>query len=213
MIIRKETIRETGILAVWEISETKEELLALFSPALRQKAEKKISMLKSETRILQWLGVRVLLYRVLHQEKTIKHHRNGRPYLTDNSFNISISHSGNFAAIILHPTLKVGVDVEKKSKKILSLAKRFVSDKEYIGEENAEIHALLHWSAKETVFKILDEEDIDFKEHIEIHPFKVLPKGEMNIVEHRTSEKHLLKIEYEVFSDAVFTWATQDVVR
>lgn len=207
MIIHKEIIRETGLLAIWEISETKEELLNLFSPTLREKAEKKISTLKSENRIVQWLAVRVLLYRLLFQEKTIKHHRNGKPYLTDNSFHISISHSGNFAAIILHPTHRVGVDVEKKSQRILSLAKRFVSEKEYIEEENAEIHTLLHWSAKETVFKILDEAEIDFKKHIEIQPFPLQSKGEMIVCEHRSSSNLTLKVAYEVLPEVVFTWA------
>jgi len=40
-----------------------------------------------------------------------------------------------------------------------------------LDKEHEEVHLLLHWSAKESMFKILDEQDIDFKTCLHVNPF------------------------------------------
>ena len=40
-----------------------------------------------------------------------------------------------------------------------------------LNKEHEEIHLLLHWSAKESMFKILDEQDVDFKACLHVNPF------------------------------------------
>ena len=104
MLIRAEHIDSEGKLGVWEITETAQELLAFFPETLRERAAKHISGMRSEKRILEWLAVRLMLFQLSNEEKIVHHHRNGQPYLTDNSLHISISHTQNYAAILLHPS-------------------------------------------------------------------------------------------------------------
>jgi len=53
------------------------------------------------------------------------------------------------------------------------VAQRFMNEEEMANvPSNCEIiYLLLHWSAKESVFKIMNESGVDFKEHIKITPF------------------------------------------
>jgi len=97
------------------------------------------------------------------RRKNCSSHRDGRPYLTDRSFNVSISHTRNHAAILIHPSKNVGIDIEEISDRVYRVASKFVSQDEYIDPHHEKIHLLLHWSAKETMFKLLEESEIRFQ--------------------------------------------------
>ena len=49
----------------------------------------------------------------------------GYPFLTDNSYNISISHTGKYVRIILNKYRKVGIDIEKISDKVLRVRNKY----------------------------------------------------------------------------------------
>ena len=157
--------------AVREIRESVDELLDmlkkkdLYSPYLEK--------ISSEHRKKEWLTVRVLLKNMLGEEKEILYTETGKPYLSDNSFQISISHTKGFVAVALHPKKSVGIDIEYISPRIYNIRSRFMNEKEESGlDKNQEqIHLLLHWSAKESVFKALEEQEVDFRESFHINPF------------------------------------------
>lgn len=208
MLIRKEHINNGAILGVWEINESKEELLALYPNKLRAEALKYVTTtLKSEKRSTEWLSVRLMLYMILDDEKIIAHNSDGRPYLKDDSYNISISHTKKHAAILLHKTKKVGIDIEVTSDRVYKVAKKFISDNEYIHEENKRIHLLLHWSAKETMFKLMKETEIDFKLHLNLEKFIPQDKGIIHARETKTNKQTLFDIHYEVYPEYVLTWS------
>lgn len=209
MLIRKENIGKRGILGIWKIDENKEKLLNLFSDALRRKAERKLATIKSERRALEWLAVRVMLFQLLGEEKIVKHATSGRPQITDNSYQISISHSGNYAAILLHPQRATGIDIETHTQRVLRVAHRFVSDNECIDTTHKTLHLLLHWSAKETMFKLMHETAIDFKTHFFIEPFHPEISGEIRAHESKTDLRQSFRISYEVHPDYVMTWSME----
>ena len=157
--------------AVREIREPVDDLLALL-----QKKElylPYLSQITSENRKREWLTVRVLLKELLGEEKEILYSSSGKPYLSDNSYQISISHTKGFAAAALHSEMKIGIDIEHISPRIQKIRSRFMSEEEEanLDKEHEEIHLLLHWSAKESMFKVLDEQDLDFKTCLHINPF------------------------------------------
>ncbi|MCL2651455.1 MAG: 4'-phosphopantetheinyl transferase superfamily protein [Candidatus Azobacteroides sp.] len=159
------------IWAVREISEPVDDLLRLL-----QKKELYLpclSQITSESRKKEWLTVRVLLKEMLGEEKEILYTSTGKPYLSDNSYQISISHTKGFVAIALHPEMGIGIDIEHISPRIHKIRSRFMNEKEEanLDEEHEEVHLLLHWSAKESLFKILDEQDVDFKTCLHINSF------------------------------------------
>ena len=212
MLIRAEHIDSEGKLGVWEITETVQELLAFFPETLRERAAKHISGMRSEKRILEWLAVRLMLFQLSNEEKIVHHHRNGQPYLTDNSLHISISHTQNYAAILLHPSQKVGIDIEFRSERVKRIAHKFISENEYIDDAQTTVHQLLHWSAKETMFKLLDEEEIHFRNHLHIATFTPTDKGVMKGSETKSQRNRSFDIFYEVSPDYVLTWAVEDKV-
>lgn len=207
MLIRKENIDDESVLGVWEITESKEELLALFPDTLKMKAENHVAKIRSEKRAAEWLSVRLMLFLLLQEEKIVYHRTDGRPYLSDDSFNVSISHTKAHAAVLLHKSKNVGIDIEETSDRVHKVAGKFISDDEYIHEPAKNAHLLLHWSAKETMFKLLSESEIDFKQHLHLEKFIPQEKGVITAHETRSASRHRFNINYEVHPEYVLTWA------
>lgn len=206
MLVRKEHIDNDTLLGITEIACKRAELLSLLPQGLRQSAAKQLSKMRSERRIVEWLTVRVLLFELLGEEKIIGNTPLGKPFLEDQSYEISISHTGNYAAVLLNKRYPVGIDVEMISDRISRIAGKFISAKEYIDPEQKIVHQLLHWSAKETLFKLLDEREIDFREHLSIEPFVPQGKGVFHASESKTELRKTFRIHYEILPRAVLTW-------
>ena len=80
---------------------------------------------------------------------------NGRPYLSDPSYFISISHSDEMAVAVICEN-SVGIDIEKIRELDLKLVKRVctVREAEYVKNgENPSLNFLEIWTAKEAYFK------------------------------------------------------------
>lgn len=206
MLIRKEIIESDCLLGIWEITETREELFNMLSEENQKEAHRYLSGIRSKKRELEWLSIRVILQILTSDNKTVKHTAQGQPFLSDQSFQISISHSKDYAVVLLHKHKKVGVDIENRSDRILKIEKRFISAEEYIDPRNHVLHLILHWCAKETLYKLMNSTKIIFKEHLHIHPFQIEDKGIINATESLSVDKVSFDIHYEINTDFVITW-------
>ena len=206
MLIRKEFVDKNGVMGIWKITETREELFNMLSLTNQAKAQQYLSNIKSNRRVLEWLSSRLLLQLLTDDDKTIEHTDQGQPFLSDKSFNISISHSKDYAVVLLHKYKKVGVDIENYSNRILKIENRFISENEYIDPSNRMLHLILHWCAKETMYKLMNSTEIVFKTHLHIHPFQIKDTGVMDAYEIFTECKSTFKINYEVNSDFILAW-------
>ncbi len=210
MFIRKDYIGDDVMLGVREIVGNRDDLIKKMSEAQWESMQPQIANMKSESRIIEWLNTRILLFEMLGEEKIIYNHPNGKPFLLDKSYKISISHTRGYVAILLSKSKYVGVDIEFISDRIKKVADKFISSSEYIDPSNEVVHQLLHWSAKETLFKIMKEGEVDFKEHLYVYPFKPQKQGIFEAKEIRTDLQRTYKIHYEVFDDAVLTWTVDN---
>ena len=87
-----EILREKECVAgIWKTDESPEELNRLLPDPGMYEAD--LVALKSPGRQMERLAVRVLLYRLLGQQKQILYRPDGSPYLEDGSSQISISHT------------------------------------------------------------------------------------------------------------------------
>lgn len=206
MLIRKEYIDKDCVMGIWKITETRDELLSMLSTTNQEHAHKYLSNIKSNQRGLEWLSSRLLLQILTNDDKTVVHTKQGQPFLADKSYQISISHSKDYAVVLLHKQKKVGVDIENYSHRILKIEKRFISDQEYIDPNNRTLHLILHWCTKETLYKLMNSTSIIFKKHLHIHPFEISDKGKIVANETFTDEGSTFDINYEVNSDYVLTW-------
>ena len=197
-------------VVVWHITEDYEELLQQLPDAetVQKEAEKRFH---SQGRITEWTAVRVLLCTVLDRQVQIEYNDLGAPLLPNyEGLHISISHTRGYAAIALSETSQVGIDVEQieqaDTPRVERVKTRFMHD-----DEHADTHIgmLLHWSGKETVYKVLGREGVDFKTDLHVHPFdETSYEGEFQIED--IKEETTYDISYKVFDEFVLTFTRKD---
>ena len=195
------------VVGVWKVEETIGQLRSMFKDFSLYESD--LQKFKAEKRQLEWLAVRVLLKELLGEEKVIDYLPSGKPFLKDRSACVSFSHTCGYVAVAVHPTKEVGIDIEQYGNRVSRLASRFVREDEMQSvRAGNEIYALLlHWSAKETMFKLMNQSDVDFLDHLHILPFIPTELGEMEAVEYRTDLHQPFQISYYTHSDYVLTFA------
>ncbi|HOL01132.1 MAG TPA: 4'-phosphopantetheinyl transferase superfamily protein, partial [Paludibacteraceae bacterium] len=162
-----------GVILIWQVTESKEELFQQLDGQTIDLLE--YEKLKNERRQVEYLGTRIALKKLLNKEINLYHTSEGKPYLEDECYQISISHSQQWIAVIAHPNLSVGIDIECFQPKILKLYERFLNDEElkYFGDEKNIRKLTLIWSAKEVIYKIIGNEAVNFSHQIQVLPFKL----------------------------------------
>ena len=167
MGIIRNTTTQNCTIAIWEITETLEELLQLSNTI-------STADLNTEKRKKEWLASRLLLNDI-NPNYSISYNAFGAPELSNGSF-ISISHSKGLVAIIISKE-QVGIDIEEISEKALRVSSKFVSTNN-LKDLTAE-KATLIWCCKEAVFKWHQKGEVDFIADIQLHPFESMEKGEI----------------------------------
>ena len=191
---------------VWKTDESIDELLTLFPH--QAKYESTLARFTSAHRRLEWLSVRSLLYILLGEEKEICYDLNGKPYLADHSYFISISHTRGYVAVIVSVKAPTGIDIEQYGERVHKVAHKYMREDEpvslYKGVETWSL--LLHWSAKEVMFKCMDITEVDFRMHLRIYPFQTECSGEFRAQEFRSDIQQEFLIHYLLHPEFVLTW-------
>ena len=210
MLLHKKNISDGAIIAWWKVEESVEELLLMLGND--RELTEQISQFGSEKRKLEFLATRVLLNVVLDDEKKIAYFPSGAPYLTDKSFNISIAHTGIYVTIILHPTKKVGIDIEKISDKVMRVKHKFLSETEidFVEDSLEKTHLTLLWCAKEALYKIIDTEIIDFVADLRVMPFQPYLEGEIQASETCTPKQREYVLHYVVEPEVCCVWTVEN---
>jgi phosphopantetheinyl transferase len=209
MLIRHTQYEDGSIIALWQMTETAEDFFVMLGET---SVEQEIKHISAEKRRREKLSVRLLLKTVLGKLPTIVYDTHGAPSLADNSYHISISHCKNFAAIMLHPTKRTGIDIEQIHPRIESLAHKFLSPQEAqnIPHPYSIKELLVYWCAKETLFKLIPENEIHFAEQLHITPFLLQEKGTISACETRTERQESFTLHYETGQDFVMVFGTAD---
>ena len=169
----KKQIDQSSTIGIWEINETPD---ALYNNILLNKEESLLfSSFKNELRKLHWLSYRNLLKEIISPEEYshVVYDENGKPFLSNKSDYLSVSHSGKYSAAIINKKQAVGIDIENIHPRIEKLAYKFLSEKELksIDENNKTETLQVYWGAKEALYKLLGIKDLLFPENIFIYPF------------------------------------------
>ena len=164
-------------LLVWEITQSIDELVSGFEGFTLFAVD--FEKINSDKRKLEFLGTRWLLKILLEKEINVQYTADGKPYLNNESYHISLSHSGKWMAVMIHPTKHVGIDIECPTDKIQKVYKRFLSETEQAElSDGKNIKQLqIAWSAKEALYKIIGKEAIDFANQLRLLPFEVQTEG------------------------------------
>ncbi len=165
------TNKNTKVL-IWKISESFQELAADID--LTESNQNRVDAMKSELHQRGFLSVRHLLKEVGLVDADLVYDEFGKPHLKNGQY-ISITHSFNFAGIIISDITPVGIDIEMQRDKILKIAHKFTPFQEYktIANHAALISKLtIVWGAKEALYKIYGKKKLRFLEHIYIEDFR-----------------------------------------
>jgi len=125
---------------------------------------------------LHWLASRALINAVFQNQKIeLSKDSFNKPSLkvNDQTFHISITHSFQFAAIIVSKNKTVAIDIEKLDERIQRVKHKFMRDDEleYLLPGNESIMLVSIWSAKETLYKFYGKKELDFKKNLKIESF------------------------------------------
>lgn len=230
-IYLKKELKNGAVIAVWEISESEKELLEIINKDEEEREEEleEISLYKSEQHRREKLAVIALVQSLFEEPVHIGHHENGSPYIENDSTHISITHTDKFAAVIIHPTEDVGIDVESVKRDFTAVEKRALNDEERedliekdddpekMEERNTQL--AIYWCAKEALYKRMGRHNVDFSEDMEVEHFNVRDEGEIDVVFKYPKSEHIVDedgeeqneeeeftMQYEVFENHVLVW-------
>lgn len=206
----KKKLDNDATLAVWQITETEQELIDLSSTPTDEMEE--ISYIHSEALRKQRLAVRALLNEVFEEKVYLSHHDNGKPYLENLVTNISITHTDKYVAIILHDEEDQGIDLESLDRDFSAVEKRALSEDEIddLDDDRRNEQLAIYWCAKEAVFKRVSAYKVDFAEQIEVERFRPRGEGELEATFiHKDGHEEDFELEYMTFDRHVLVWVTE----
>ena len=162
-----ENIKNIGTFALWQLTESEEELLSL--RPLSEQEDNEFSFLKNSKRRKEWLTIRILLQHLTGGNFLLNYLPNGKPLLQEPKLFLSISHSENFVAVFISKNKEVGIDVEKFRKNINLLKNKFLCPEE-LSQIDVSDEMLLHiyWGAKEAMYKMYSFYHPLFTEHLSV---------------------------------------------
>ena len=129
-----------------------------------------------------------------------------KPFLEDEAYHFSISHCGDYAAVVISKEYRVGVDIERITDKIQAIIHKFLTgyEQQLLSEDAISKSATLLWSVKESIYKWKGSGGVDFKKHINI---KTIDAGtEQGVVQCLFSNQTPLQVHYLFFNGNSLTW-------
>lgn len=195
-------------LGLWQMDESPEQLFDLY-PYLLPYRSSLDDKYKNDGRKLEFLAIRALMYEMLRVNGASKgllshagdftHNGQGKPLFR--GYHVSISHTKGYAALILSKKSEVAVDIEYMSDRVERIASKFLRKDERADSLDAK---LVHWCAKETVFKLFSEENLLF-EDMRVKPFDTMADWACD-VENLKSGK-TARVDFELAMDFVLTYS------
>lgn len=159
-------------MLIWKLEP--KEPLELNLDELSETDQKRLRKIKNLKRQREFLGARAALAELLGETPKIEYSPRGAPFLKSHR-GLSISHNNEFAAVMLSPNFRVGLDLEAYRPQMLKLAERYLNKAELnalgAGQDLARLSA--YWCAKECLIKLHDAPDLDLRKQIHIAPFPV----------------------------------------
>ena len=195
-------------LGLWQMDESPEQLFDLY-PHLLPYRSSLDDKYKNDGRKLEFLAIRALMYEMLRVNGASKgllshagdftHNGQGKPLFR--GYHVSISHTKGYAALILSKKSEVAVDIEYMSDRVERIASKFLRKDERADSLDAK---LVHWCAKETVFKLFSEENLLFDD-MRVKPFDTMADWACD-VENLKSGK-TARVDFELAMDFVLTYS------
>jgi len=197
-------------LAVWKMDEDLDELLHESSLSAADLA--RANSFTHAARKKEWICIRLLLKK-LNWNFSIGYHESGKPFLENSMAHISISHTKDFAGLIISDYSVVGIDLERINPRIEKIAHKFVSSEEekMLAGENHLEKLFVIWGVKEVLFKMHSIGELLFKEHLAVMPFEFQLPGQANARISKDVFRKNFSLNYNMKGDLLMTWCVEQV--
>ncbi|MBN4065907.1 4'-phosphopantetheinyl transferase superfamily protein [Candidatus Amoebophilus asiaticus] len=212
-IIYKQLPDPEAVIGVWRIEEDMNALLQNIE--LSDRENHQLHQFKHEPRKLQFLATRVLVAELCCQldgdltdaKIEIMKEENGKPFLKNSSFHLSLSHSHNRAAVIIHKSKAVGLDIELIQPKIERIAHKFIPENDiHSFDESSKIEQMhVFWGAKESIFKLYGKGGLNYLKDMNLQQFEYSSPGVLKagLIKNKTNK--MLNIRYEKLGEYMLT--------
>ena len=171
-LVHSENITDACRLLVWRLTET-EEVLREMLPASADFGE--LSTISHPQKKREWMAGRIVLAHIVAEAgeefKGTWKDEHGKPFLIGSKQHVSITHTLDYVAAVLHPTLAVGIDMEKKNDKLLRTARKYLNESELLEAQDSLSKLCMYWCGKEALFKLNGRNKVSFKENINLESF------------------------------------------
>lgn len=189
-------------LFLWDISESEEELKTLYCAD-----GSSLPAIQDSARLKHFLASRMLVRRVFPGQ-VLNKDVFGKPYIRGFSGDISLSHSGDLAGLLVSTKGSCGLDLEVPGDRILRIAGRFCAPEELDFQEVATFRESLHiiWGAKECMYKAYGRKGIDFRTQLRVSPFVVSDKGTIHGTLTLAEVVQHFRISYHYYKSYILLW-------
>ncbi|SDF33049.1 phosphopantetheine--protein transferase domain-containing protein [Mucilaginibacter pineti] len=212
-IAYRQRIDDDTEFALWKIEEEANDLYNQLQLNENEKAY--VEKLSNGKRHLHWLGTRVLLRKMLRTDEYIdcKVDNHGKPYLVNLPYHISLSHSFEYAAVMISKTHKVGIDIEQIKQKVERIASKFMRPEElaFINNRQKIEHLYVCWCAKEAIYKCNGEKEVSFADNIFLSPFNFEHHGILNANLHKNDVNLNYTVGYLQYQDYMIGYVKGDM--
>lgn len=170
--VHTENITKYCRLVVWQLTESTKQLFKLLPPATDLAEYATVSHPQKQR---EWLAGRVVLGQLLASVEqdfggTTKD-AHGKPFLVGSDWHISLTHTADYVAAVVHPTQVVGIDMEKADDKLRRTARKYLNEEE-LAQAGQDLSILcMYWCGKEALYKLNGRNQVSFRNHISIVPF------------------------------------------
>lgn len=197
--------------AIWKIEETEDFLVQKLQ--LDESEQKRLQSLGKGKRTLHWLATRVLLRYLLNTDQYIScpSDTNGKPYLPDYPYKISLTHSYDYAGVMLSSKGECGMDLEIVKNKVVRIKEKFLKPEElnFIDKEQEIEQLYACWCAKEAVYKLQGNKGVSFLQDMTIQPFTFKAQGVMKVDLSKDSCINTYQVYYEKFQEYMLGYTVE----
>lgn len=173
-LVYQQNINASTRIGVWHIAEPENFFLSKV-PLQRE--------ITHPHKRLQHLAGRLLLQELYpgFPQELIKIADTNKPFLENEAYHFSISHCGDYAAVIVSTEFRVGADIELINDKVERIIHKFLQvDEMRLINLKSEPDSIskaqlltLAWSIKESLFKWYGKREVDFKKHLRIDDINI----------------------------------------
>jgi phosphopantetheinyl transferase len=198
--------------ALWKIDEQADELIAQLQ--LKDHEKLYLETLNNGKRNLHWLSTRVLLRTMLNTSSYIdcRVDEHGKPYLANSPHFISLSHSFDYAAVMISENKPVGIDIELIKDKIERIGHKFMNAEElsFMDTNHQTEHMYICWCAKEAIYKLHGKKNVSFLKNIRLNYFDYQQNGSFQASLQLANSQKNFKVYYQKMNDYMIGYVADE---